>query len=60
MSYVVPPNNAIAAICSQNRTDDQRRSQFETDLQLQLADHNNTPGGAGAVRGWGFGRRAPR
>lgn len=53
MSYVMPPNNNIAALCSQNRTDDERRPLFETDLELQLADHNNTPGGYGAIRGWG-------
>lgn len=55
----MPPNNAIAALCSQNRTDEDRRSLFETDLELQNSDHNNTPEGAGAVRGWGgrTGRR---
>lgn len=54
----MPPNNNIAAVCSERRTDDDRRSQFETDLALQLADHNNTPEGGGAIRGWGTrGRR---
>ena len=53
MSYVMPPNNNIAAIASLSRTDEDRRSLFEVDLALQLADHNNTPGGGGPVRGWG-------
>ena len=53
MSYVMPPNNNIAALLDQDRNDDARRAIFETDLALQLADHNNTPGGAGPVRGWG-------
>jgi len=58
MSYVMPPNNNISALCDQNRTDDQRRPLFETDLALQLADFNNTPAGNGPVRGWGGrGRR---
>lgn len=53
MSYHMPPNNAIAAICSQNRTDADRRELFDVDLQLQLADYTNTPAGVGPVRGWG-------
>ncbi len=56
--YHMPPNNAIAAICSQNRTDADRRGLFDVDLQLQLADYTNTPGGGGPVRGvGGRGRR---
>lgn len=57
MSYVLPPNNAIAAICDQDRTDEQRRPLFELDLQLQLSDIRNTPGGVGPVRGWGYRHR---
>jgi hypothetical protein len=59
MSYVLPPNNAIAAICSQDRTDADRRPMFDRDMQLQLSDYSNTPGGAGPARGWGYrgGRR---
>lgn len=56
----MPPNNNIAAICDQNRTDADRRGLFELDLQLQLADFSNTPGGVGPLRGWagrGRGRR---
>lgn len=60
MSYVMPPNNNVKPICSQDRTDDERRSQFETDLQLQLADFNNTPEGSGAIRGWGTRGRTRR
>ena len=59
MSYVMPPNNNIAAICSQDRTDADRRGMFDVDLQLQLADFNNTPGGVGPLRGWGARGRGP-
>lgn len=58
MSYVLPPNNAIAKLLDQDRPDSVRRAVFERDLELQLADHNNTPAGNGSIRGWGTrGRR---
>lgn len=53
MSYVMPPNNAIAALCSQNTPEGVRRSVFEAGLRFDLADFNNTPGGQGVVRGAG-------
>jgi hypothetical protein len=53
MSYVLPPNNAIAAITDLNQPESVRRAIYETDLELQLADYNNTPEGSGPVRGWG-------
>lgn len=56
MSYVLPPNNNIRILCDQNNVDAQRLA-YETDLKLQLADFDNTPGGGGPVRGWGTGRR---
>jgi hypothetical protein len=56
MSYVMPANNNIAALTSQSRTDPERRSLFDTDIQLQIADYSNTPGGVGTVRGWGARR----
>lgn len=56
----MPPNNAIAAICSQNRTDADRRGLFDVDLQLQLSDVNNTPAGGGPLRGWSGRSRGRR
>lgn len=55
MPYILPPNNALAALFDPRNVEAQR-SVYEADLRLQLADRNNTPGGAGAVRGWGGGR----
>lgn len=60
MSYIMPPNNNIAALCSQDRTDADRRELFEVDLRLQLADASNTPGGVGPLRGWGGRGRSRR
>lgn len=57
MSYVMPPNNAIAALCDPNQPESVRRSVFEAGLKYELADYSNTPGGAGVVRGWGRRRR---
>lgn len=54
--YVLPPNNALAAITSLDQPESIRRGLYELDVQLQNANHNNTPGGAGAIRGWGAGR----
>jgi len=56
MSYVLPPNNAIRIICSQDQPEEVRRQLFEMDLELQRRDMNNTPEGGGPVRGWGQGR----
>lgn len=56
MSYVLPPNNAIAKLLSQNETEDARRSISEVDLELQLRDQNTMKEGNGPVRGWGGGR----
>lgn len=53
MSYVMPPNNAIAAIASQNLPQSIQRSVFELGVRFELADFNNTPAGGGPVRGWG-------
>lgn len=57
MSYVMPPNNAIAAISSLNAPESVRRGVFDLGLRYEMADLNNTPGGAGVVRGWGRRRR---
>jgi hypothetical protein len=53
MSYVLPPNNAIAKLLDQDQPEGVRRAVFERDLELQLADFNSTPSGNGSVRGWG-------
>lgn len=50
----MPPNNAIAALCSQDTPESVRRSVFEAGLRYELADYNNTPEGSGPVRGWGL------
>lgn len=57
MSYVLPPNNAIGVITDLNQPEGIRRAIYETDLELQLADFNNTPEGSGPVRGVGRGFR---
>lgn len=56
MSYVLPPNNAIAVICSQDQPESLRKTLFDMDLELQQRDFTNTPEGAGPVRGLGIGR----
>ncbi len=55
MSYVLPPNNAIAKLLSQNEPEDARAAAAETDLELQLRDNNTMKEGNGPVRGWGGG-----
>lgn len=56
MSYVLPPNNAIAKLLSQDEPEDARRAIAETDLELQNRDINTMKEGNGPVRGWGTGR----
>ena len=57
MSYVLPPNNAIAKLLSQNEPEDARAAITQTDIELQLRDHNTMKEGNGPVRGWGYGRK---
>lgn len=58
MSYVLPPNNNIRIIASQDQPEELRQQLFDTDIKLQLADYRNTPEGGGPVKGWGGGSRA--
>lgn len=51
--YVMPPNNAIANLCSQDQPESVRRAVFEAGLRLELGDYSNTPDGQGVVKGWG-------
>ena len=53
MSYVMPPNNNIRAIASQNLPVEQQKAIFDLGIRFELADINNTPSGQGVVRGWG-------
>lgn len=57
MSYVLPPNNALATITDPNGPESVRRGIFELGQRFELADYNNTPEGQGVVRGWGGRRR---
>lgn len=57
MSYVLPPNNAIAKLLDQNQPEDARRAISDVDLELQLRDFRTMKEGNGPVRGWGYGRR---
>lgn len=61
MSYHLPPNNAIATICSPsppNGTLDPvvRQEIYDIDTQLQTRSINNQNGGNGAIYGWGTRR----
>lgn len=53
MSYVMPPNNAIAAIASPNLPVEQQKAIFDLGVKHELRDISNTPEGSGVVPGWG-------
>lgn len=53
MSYVMPPNNNIKVLCSQDQPVELQRSVFLLGVAFELADYTNTPAGGGPVRGWG-------
>jgi hypothetical protein len=55
--YVLPPNNAVAAITDLNRNDDYRRTLVDLDIQLQTQDINTVSEQRGPIRGGGWRAR---